>query len=143
MTWWEIWEQLANKGWEAVTNGDGEDAFQFSWAHEKVFGITVFTSKLSLMQYIARFPYPLQNPSQLAESLQRHGWTVTKERTGLFFEQPGSKSIYSYDSLVRKLFEFPSMFFCQYFDESDSGLEGRILEAIRYGFIFCLIDLIL
>jgi Cdc6-like AAA superfamily ATPase len=131
MTWWEIWEQLANKGWEAVTNGDGEDAFQFSWAHEKIFGITVFTSKLSLMQYIARFPYPLQNPSQLAESLQRHGWTVTKERTGLFFEQPGSKTIYSYDSLVRKLFEFPSMFFCQYFDESDSELEGRILEAIR------------
>lgn len=129
MTWWELWDLLSNKGWKVKATAQ-DDVFEYSWASSLVPGVTRFSSKIALMQYIARFPYPLQSPSQLADTLRRHGWTISQEIAGISYIQPGTSTRYTYDTLVRSLFENPTLFFSSYFNESKAEIESRIREAI-------------
>eukprot|EP01033_Poteriospumella_lacustris_P012222 gene12222-8746_t len=129
LPWWELWEILSSKGWRVRATEEG-DAFEFAPARELVRGVTHFASKVELMQFIARFPYPLQSPGQLAVSLRRHGWQATEERTGVSFLQPATRHKFSYDSLVRHLFENPSLYFSGYFD-GRPDVASRVAEALR------------
>lgn len=129
LPWWELWEILSSKGWRVRATEEG-DAFEYAPARELVRGVTHFASKVELMQFIARFPYPLQSPGQLAASLRRHGWQATEERTGVSFIQPATRRKFSYDSLVRHLFENPSLYFSGYVD-SRADVASRISEALR------------
>jgi hypothetical protein len=89
-SWNQLWPRLQEHGWEAVNlnktplNIVGLPAKQrlvFGYrltelrSTELLPGITVFGSMAAVMEYIARFPYLLQDRNVLENNLLRLGWT--------------------------------------------------------------------
>lgn len=89
-TWQELWRRLQNHGWRAIELAshhplmidelnpeDHRVAYVYAPENLSVTyeaGAHVFTSKSAVIQYIARFPYLLQEESCLAQTLLRHHW---------------------------------------------------------------------
>lgn len=67
--WKDLWPMLQASGWvyskgKYMSTSDGGDRP----------GMTSFRSKLAVTQFVARFPYPLQEDARLAKTLQEQGW---------------------------------------------------------------------
>eukprot|EP01031_Cornospumella_fuschlensis_P034348 gene34348-41576_t len=130
MEWGQLWPLLKEGGWRSVSAQGG--GVEYVWAEgadvygmSGEWGVHRFKSKLALAQFIARFPYPLQTPVRLAETLERHGWRVEKgvdsskskgkkAEGNLLYVSPQDNARYSYSEVVKGLWADPSMLFCNY-----------------------------
>lgn len=136
--WTSLWPLMMDQGWLAVdTTKDGlavdgmdkDQKFLYAFRpnefrNELVAGTTVFASKLAVAQYIARFPYLLQNDSTLMETLQRHGW---KKNNRQQFTAPLESISRSLKDTRVHLWLHPHVLFQHYWAECG---EDRILSAI-------------
>lgn len=85
MTWEQLWKELRACGWKEVclTATATEPHYCFEPAdvpgEALVYGLTVFANQQSLIEFIHRFPYLLQDEVELTKTLLRHGWTEDEE----------------------------------------------------------------
>ena len=90
--WKDLWPKLQDHGWRAVDvknekySIDGlHEATKIVYAHmpEEVDcpqpGVHVFASKIAVVRFVARFPYLLQDDTELVETLLRVGWSRNKK----------------------------------------------------------------
>eukprot|EP01034_Spumella_vulgaris_P024231 gene24231-30550_t len=87
-----LWERMLLAGWERVdaphaTIEKPSSIYQFGRMTEgfsRVLGVHQFVSMHSVMQYIARFPFLLQDDEAFCATLQRHHWEQSSEKPDSF-----------------------------------------------------------
>jgi len=114
--WGLLWPMLQEAGWLHL----GGTYLSSKGATEP--GATSFRSKLAVAQFVARFPYPLQDDARLAQTLKDHGW----EKRGKNFacdrsDRTGAPLI----TIRKKLWKSPSDLFV-----SSTIPRSRLQEAV-------------
>lgn len=144
--WRYLWPRLQDHGWEAIDltnpnenylnllnnlNLDKNHKVAYVYlgsykklkSHELIPGLHVFLSKIALVRYISRFPYLLQNNSDLTETLERHGWKVYNSK----FQAPQSKIEININEVRRQIWIRPTLMFQSYWSQFS---EERLLQSL-------------
>lgn len=131
--WVKLWPMLNRQGWERVyqstKKGSSASSLEFSRlpsSTKREAGLHKFASKLALLKYISRFPYPLQTDEVFKATLEAHGWTCL--RNGNFTDDlKKNKAGYAIQEVRDRLWENPTVLFVN----SEGVTSERLMEAIK------------
>lgn len=140
--WIDLWPLLEAQGWRKNPKYHVETSDEFyiyrSTMPEDLLsipGIHKFKSRLAMMQYVARYPFLLQDDKTFVKTLQQHRFVRHPKSTQKWiWPSRESRPLRHHDDvgvtlleLRQRLWNEPQMLFRAYFDQVS---EARILSAI-------------
>jgi len=84
----EIWKLLESYGWKSK---EESEIMYFkpaqSYLTELTEGFHLFETGKQLLEYLHRFPYPMQPDQKLLYTLKRFGWKVDKNSSIVYYNE--------------------------------------------------------